>query len=397
LKAAGRRARVAVLAFSRIAADTRVLRTIAALSQDHEVVAVGYGEGPVPHAADFIALPEPSPGWRNRLEIVVSRAPSNILPPSAEWLHELGLHHRAARRSLLALRPDVVHANDWPALPAAAAARRSCGARVVYDSHEFATEEHAHSRLWRLVARAYVRALEERHIRVVDAVITVSDGIAEALARAYGLPERPMVLRNLPPYEEHPFRTARRPRHLLFHGLLKGDRGVELLVRTMPLLEDHVLTLRGNGTPGYVAHVKELARTGGAGERVLFEPAVPPGEVITRAAAADIGLFVAPMQTDHNRFALPNKVFEYVMAGLAAVVSDGLDLRRVVERYGCGLVTGADTPEALARVLAAIPDADLDRMKRQALAAARELNWEAEIPKLRQVYDRLVSGNPVRS
>jgi glycosyltransferase involved in cell wall biosynthesis len=379
-----------VLAFSRIATDTRVLRTIAAIAEQHEVIAIGYGKGPVPHAVDFVSLPEPSPGWRSRIEMVLVRSPSNIVPRSAEWLHYLSLHHRAARRALLVLRPDVVHANDWPSLPPAIAVKQACGSRVIYDSHEFATEEHGHSRLWCLLARAHVRAIEDRHIRVADAVLTVSEGIADALSRAYRLSAPPVVVRNLPPYEEHPFKAIGRPRRLLFHGLLKRDRGIELLVQTMQFLEDHLLILRGHGTPRFLQHVLDVVQITGTDKRVLIEPPVPHDEVINRAADADIGLFVAPLVTDHNRFALPNKVFEYLMAGLAVVVSRGDDLRRLIERYDCGLVTDAHTPEALAAYLAILPEETINSMKQRALEAARELNWETEKLKLLCVYDRIL-------
>jgi hypothetical protein len=78
-----------MLSFSRIASDTRVLRAIEALAEDHTVIAVGYGAGSVPNAAEFISLPEPQPGWPNRIGMAIMGAPANIVPRRAALTHSL--------------------------------------------------------------------------------------------------------------------------------------------------------------------------------------------------------------------------------------------------------------------------------------------------------------------
>jgi len=384
------RLRIAVLAFSEIRRDTRVLRTIAALADmGHEVIAIGYGDAPVRHTSDFVQLPEPASGWRNRVAMALTRAPSNFAPRSADFLHNILAHHRAARDALLTLRPNVVHANDWPALPAAAFAKATIGCKVIYDSHEFATEEHAHSLVWRFLGQNYVRAIEGQHIQAADRIITVSAGISDALAALYRLPVPPLVVRNVPAYEEHPFRPVGHPRRLLFHGLLKPDRGIEELIKATRDLEDHVLVLRGEGKAAYVDHLLALVESIGVRDRVSIVPAVSPGEVVAQAAKSDIGIFAAPIRSAHNQFALPNKVFEYLMAGLAVVVMDGNDLASVIRDYHCGWVVDMRQPRALQTCLSKATAAEVEARKRNALQAARTLNWQEEQSKLAHAYQNL--------
>ena len=56
--------------------------------------------------------------------------------------------------------PGRIHANDWAALPIAMWGKQTTGARIVYDSDEFAREEHSESWLWRMLCRPHVCAIE---------------------------------------------------------------------------------------------------------------------------------------------------------------------------------------------------------------------------------------------
>lgn len=381
--------RIAVLSYTGLTNDQRVLRTIAALAeQGHEVTALAFGPAPAIDAT-FVPLPRPAGLALQRLSLALTHAPANLLPASAEPLHFLVPAHSEARRALIALRPDIVHANDAASLPAAMAAKRATGARVVYDSHEFATEEHLGNLQWRLVARRHVTELESRHIAAADRVITVSDGIADALRARYALSRRPQVVRSTPRYQAVPRHEAADPVRLLFHGILKPERGIEELIAAMRLLPGHVLTLRGSGAPGYLDGLRALAARHGVSTRVSFEPAVAPDQVVASAATHDVGIFCAPILSRQNRFAMPNKIFEYLMAGLAIVVADGTDLARLVGERGCGVVAGSATPDAIAEAILRLEPERLRACRDAARIAARELCWERESESLVRIYTEL--------
>jgi glycogen synthase len=125
--------RVVLLACSPIARDTRVLKTAASLQRlGYDVHAIGYG--PMPRgepALPLIAIPEPRPTARQRLMTVAVRAPANLSPPLALPLWRLTATHRALVRACLALKPDVVHANDWMTLPAALEIKRATGCKFM--------------------------------------------------------------------------------------------------------------------------------------------------------------------------------------------------------------------------------------------------------------------------
>lgn len=383
--------RIAVLDFHSLANDSRVLRAALALHEaGHQVLLIGYGPAPAGVPYQVMLLPDLPAAFAIRAGIVLRQVPANLLPATAHSLYWLHKGRRAALKILEAFRPEAVHANDWNSLPLAVEAKAKWGARIVYDSHEMATAEYEHSLKWRLVALSHVKAIEERGIRAADAVIAVSPGIVQALRETYpGLPP-PSLVRNVPDAVPAAFRPTGERIEVLFHGLLRDNRGLEGVIESLPRWRDEFhLVLRGPCAPGYRARLEALARQSGALHRVRFEPPVAPGDVVARAAQSDIGLCILPDSSRHNRFALPNKLFEYLMAGLAAVTSAVPDMAEILRRYACGITTSVE-PGAIANALNGLDRAAIDRMKRQAIVAGEDLSWAQERKALVALYDDLL-------
>lgn len=386
--------RVALVCVSPLQHDSRVLRHAALLAGAGYDVRI-FAQAPLPAKppAPVTVIPGPGSDTRVRLGLVLRQAPASLLPGSADSLYWLSPSRLAARQDLLRFEPDLVIANDWRALPLAAAAKRACGARIIYDSHEFAPEEFADSWRWRVLARQHVVRIEDRYIREADAVATVSDGIADALAQRYGLP-RPTVISNTPAWQEIAFRPTGRPVTVLYHGAVVPRRGLETLIESVALWPDGFrLVIRGPAQGGFDQQLRSLAAPFGA--RIALEPPVPPEQLISTAAQADIGIFLLSNSTTHARFAMPNKIFEYMQAGLMVISSDLPEIRKVIETAGCGLLLDQDTPQAIATCLAGLEPARIDASKRAALARAQDLNFAGEGAKLRELVARFApTGAP---
>jgi glycogen(starch) synthase len=317
-----------------------------------------------------------------RMALVATQAPATLLPGLAPALYWLPRLRRAALRAVLDFRPDIVICNDWNTLPVGAAVNRRSGAKLVYDAHELATREHIQNWKWRLVSHRAVREIEERNMPYVDLVVTVSEGIAQSLRNLYALTQKPVVIRNLPAYQAIPFRAIKPPLTVLFHGLIRRERGLEELIDSMPHWRfDGRFVIRGYGQEGYLAALEERARQRGVSDRVDLAPRVSPEALISEAATADIGYLALPGTTEHYEFALPNKLFEYMMAGLPVLATPRVEMAALLSARRCGFITELD-PHSLARTLNAIELAALNRMRKAALAAAKSLNWESEKNRL---------------
>ena len=309
--------------------------------------------------------------------------------------------HRLFRQEALRTPARVYHASDLFTLPAMHAAARQHGGRLVYDAREL--YPHVGATAGRPWARLFWYLVEGLYIRRADAVLTVNESIAGRLARVYRI-ARPAVIPNTPPTQpvartnwlREQTGLSEKAVVVLYQGYLKKGRGCERLVEAMPDVEGAALVFLGEGPlqPVLEAHVRRL----GLEQRVRFLPMVPPDELLRATASADVGACLIEGITLSLRLALPNKLFEYLMAGLPVLASDLPELRRVVAGYDVGLLVDWQDQAALVRALRDMVEHP-ERRARWASHAPRVLetfNWEAASERLQRIYRDLLTA-PARS
>lgn len=289
--------------------------------------------------------------------------------------------------------PDVVHAHDAAMLLPGIVASRLTGARLVYDSHELATGVPYRERFWTWQVGALERAIVPR----CSAVITVSEGIAIRLRDRLGLARLPTVLRNVSSLSSAGDGGLRRRLGIdteaplvLHQGAPAAGRGCDVLLEAVALMPGVQLVFLGDSEASDGAWLSsEIARRG-LSDRVRTVPSVPLGELLANTAEADVGVTLLQDTCENHRLALPNKLFEYIAAGVPVLASALPEMRALVDGYGVGWCVAPDDPDAVAaaltRALRARHDAALrDRLRR----AAAELSWPREQARLLDLYERL--------
>jgi len=386
---------VAILSFSRIARDQRVLRQCdLAAEMGLMPTIIGYAAPGESIGHNFAVWPLPEPTLGHRLGTLARQLPAHISPRLAMAGFWSSPRHRWALQQLRNVRPRLVIANDWPALVVAARWKAECGGLVHYDSHEFATHEFDERMWWRVVYKPFVVHLEKAAIGAADSVSTISLGLAEELRRHYALDMLPTVIRSIPNRVAlPPLSETSWPLRLLFHGQVLPGRGLESLIDSVPHWQSaHRLTIRGDGSPTYLEDLRRRAARVSANGQVMFEPAVPPEEVIPAAArSADVGVFFTPLRTVQHQFTLPNKLFEYIAAGLAVAVSPGADLKALVADYGIGVVSADPTPKGIAAAINKLTPETVSGFRLKARDAAQVLCWEQERNRLRICLETLLA------
>jgi glycosyltransferase involved in cell wall biosynthesis len=287
---------------------------------------------------------------------------------------------------------QVYHVHDLNALIGGYILSRWRGARLVYDFHELFTEQFRpglKSGLW----RRFYEFIEGRLGKRADGHITVCDSIAGLTRERYAFPTV-LTVRNVPWYQPAiaPPAHDRRDKVILYHGAYLRDRGLEQLIAAMAHVRGGTLLLRGDGEleTALRAQVHQL----GLDSRVVFAPPVPISELVREAAQADIGVVPYIGFCLNNRFCLPNKVFEYMMAGLAVAGSDLPELRNLIAQHDVGGLFDPEDLHDIARVLQQLLDDEpaLERMKTNARRVARATyNWEAESVRLVEGYASVVA------
>jgi glycosyltransferase involved in cell wall biosynthesis len=290
---------------------------------------------------------------------------------------------------------DILHCHDFPLLAVAIEAKRRRAKPVVYDAHEL---YHAQIQLPARVRRRY-KSREARLIRHADLMITVNPFLARIMADDYGC-NQPEVILNaapLPPRDAAAVDLRRmlgfgdRDRIVLYQGWMSPERGLDALVRTARHFPADVhLVMIGYGLNE--AELRAMSAAQGTDDgRVVFLGRVEGDALRGMTMSADLGVIPYHGIDLNNQYSSPNKLFEFLAAGVPFVCNDLPYLRTVLDTYGCGLVTDLTNPDAAAQaILALLDDAEsLSRLQLAARTAARSLNWEIEGQKLLALYRRV--------
>lgn len=382
---------VCLISFSNIAVDGRIRRhgdLLHGLGLEVHGAGLSGPAAAVPAEWPIRTIDDAPWATREIAEQAARLALARPLPGTAARSYWKSHRYQAMYAKAREVRADVYVANDWNTLPIAARLAAEHGSRYAYDTHEYAMAEKADSRKWRLVWPPFLRALEGSLISGASYVTTVSEGIASMLQRDHGLADRPVVVRNAPHFLEMPLRETHDPLVVLFHGGLHTDRGLETLIDSVASWsQGQRLVIRGNGPAAYAARLHEQARRSPASDRISFEPAVAPGEVVRAAnATADIGVYLPTTLNDQTRFAMPNKYFEYTMAGLAVCVLAETELGDLVTQHENGVLIAQPDAAAIAAAVNSLPANRVMALKSKSLAAARALSWESESVALANLY-----------
>ena len=276
---------------------------------------------------------------------------------------------------------DVVHANDLDTLPAAALLARRSGARLVYDAHElYTTQEPDPPRAHQRVSASLERSLARR----ADVVSTVSAPIADELRRRLRLEETPRVVLNCPPLVDvavaPPAEGA--PLAVVYQGAMGPGRPLEDLLVAAEHAPGAHFTLRiASSDPALLR--SEVERRGLDNVEVV-EP-VPPDRLVEALAGFEVGLVINRPVTQNDALVFPNKLFEYLMAGLAVVAPRLPGLAPVVDGEGVGVTFEPGRPEELGAALTAL-SGDRDRVvelrRRARQLAVERYNAEAQADAL---------------
>lgn len=286
--------------------------------------------------------------------------------------------HQMVREIAVATEARAYHASDLYVLPSMAAAAGLHRGRLIYDARElYAYVSSTVGRPW---VRAFWRLIEHRYIRRATAVTTVSDGIADKLAEMYDI-KRPSVVLNVPDQHRPTLRRSlrlsqdRSPSEIviLHQGQLRPDRGCDILVDAMRDVGQAILVFLGDGP--LRASLEEQARDLKVAGRVRFVDAVEPDELLAYTASADIGVTLLEDTCLNHRLALPNKLFEYLTAGVPVLASDLPEIRKVVKDYEVGLLVDPTRRDDL---VAGLNQAVLDKSLRE--------QWRRNIPRALETF-----------
>ena len=304
--------------------------------------------------------------------------------------------------NLFRSQADIYHAHELTALPASFIIAKLRRKPLIFEAYELHLPvPETGVAFWRLLGGLLMRLLAVI-LPHCQGVIAASPLYAQELRKRYHLSEV-LAIRNVPMYRK--VAKTERLRQLLelepdtyialYQGSLQPNRALEKLVYAARFLErNSVIVMMGDAIGNTRVELEALIASEGVTDRVKILSAVPYEELLEWTASADIGLAIFPPNYSLSiRMTQPNKLFEYLMAGLP-VLSAQLDaIVDVIRTYDAGRVVSSLEPTDLAAAINAMltDKAALERMHDNALKAAQNCCWERDSLLLLHLYQQILA------
>jgi glycosyltransferase involved in cell wall biosynthesis len=400
-----RRNRICIVGQGSISQNPRVVKEADALAAaGYDVVTLFPQWSPKERAMDLQLIERASwqadtvdllPTFGGRLRRWLSGMQVHLFQKIAHWTLHFPFAELARSRYFFILlwrairnRSDLYIGHYTASLPVVAWAARWTGAKFAFDFEDFHRGEALPAAPESLPNRL-IAALEDRYLPAASFITAASWGIANEVAKTTGLPEPTTVLNvfswadraSLPAPRQRPSNAALSL--YWFSQIVSLDRGLQDIIGAMALMRGRAeLHIRGDDSGGSIEILGRLANEHGISRQVHFHSIISPGELLASAAEHDVGLCLEVPATLNKDNCISNKIFVYMLAGLAVVASRTRGQAEVLKvSPEIGSLYDHEDIGALAAILDRY-DSDrelLARTKAAALTAARDRwNWERE-------------------
>jgi len=337
---------------------------------------------------------------KSRLFLIkkTNRAVYRLLLPA----HKISTYYffcKSASAEALKWNANIAHAHDLNTMYAAYIVKKNNGAKVVYDSHELWIHRNRVGR--KATLETIIDKIAERKlIRYADQIITVCDSIGNWLMDRYSDIPKPAILRNMPYQPEELMGVnddsgdlksrlglSEDSLTMMYTGKITSGRGIEIGIAALSEISNLNLILLGYGEAGYVDDLKQKILSRGVVDRVYFCDPVPYQEVPRFIKGADFALvYIEPICLSYE-FALPNKLFESIQAGIPIMGSGLVEIKKVVDGFDVGLCFNSE--EELFTKLKSLEGDQLLKWRQNLNKLKNKLSWDVEQNVLFDAYSQL--------
>jgi len=289
---------------------------------------------------------------------------------------------------LIRSNADVYFAEDLYTLPFVTTIAKIKKAKVYYNSREIYA--HLGGLRNRPTLQRIVKSIEKFFITKVDLVLTTGPLDSEYIEKLYNINDT-LVVRNIPLYKKAVSKIDLRKKYnidqekliLIYQGVILPGRGLKQIISAVARLPKTVLIILGDGEQknNFIGLANKL----GISNRIIFVGTVDQKELINYTAGGDVGLSLIENISISYYHALPNKLFEYIMAGLTVLCSDLPQMKAVIEKYNVGESINMENEENIFTTLnkwCENPNL-LDAYRKNCSVAAKELNWQEEYKRVK--------------
>lgn len=289
------------------------------------------------------------------------------------------------------LKPHLVHCHDTFALPAGWLLKFFYKSKLIYDAHELESNKNGQNFILSFVTLA----IEKFCWQKVDLLISVSNSILEWYIAEFGKVQHVLVL-NSPDsikdvdslycdkYFLNTYHIDEGKLIFVYLGILGHGRGIEAILEafTSPVVDAHVVFIGAGVLSSKIEYYTSRY------PNVHLHNPVPHEQVVSLVKHADWGLCFIENVSLSDYYCLPNKLFEYVFAGLSVLACDFPEIKNVVTRYSLGNCCTPDETSIRAAVNSVI-----QKGVKGANGDLHELSWSAQASRLNTAYSELLKNS----
>lgn len=321
----------------------------------------------------------------HRISLLTRGLPKNLIFQTIKYLE-------FSFKSIILIsnvKPSTVNAHSLGVLPIALISKLMFKSKLIYDAHELETETNGLKGIRKRISKF----LEKKIMKYVDMTLVVSESIADWYANEYKI-DRPTVILNVPNRRElklnNYFREQLGIREdqiiLLYQGGLIEGRGINLILDALKTRKEDSLV---GVFMGYGDLEPNIKADSTKFDNIYFFPAVSPQVVLEYTSSADLGISLIENTCLSYYYCMPNKLFEYAMAGLPVLVSNMKDMSELVKKNNMGIVVNDISTIDINRLLDGFLQYNLKEMKENAYRVAIENSWEIQEQKMVESYKNM--------
>jgi glycosyltransferase involved in cell wall biosynthesis len=311
--------------------------------------------------------------------------------PVNNHLQRMTKRTKAVYKKALSINADIYHFHDPELLPIGKKLKKR-GKKVIYDAHEdlpydILVKEWIPNYLRKICSIA-LRVIEHYYVRKLDGVVTVIDSIQN---RFKNINNNVIVCSNyasLDEFREVPIWKEGKTK-ICYIGSINKIRGI---IKVVEAIEKANVELELAGKFSSLKLEQELKSMNGW-KNVNYYGVVRRNEfkAIFDLCFAGIVTFI-PSQ--HNKEASPNKIFEYMAAGLPVIASNLPYAEKVLLPTKSGMCINPESSDEIAHAIRFLID-NPNRAKEMGYngrkAFEEKFNWQKEEIKLIKFYNSLLN------
>jgi len=290
--------------------------------------------------------------------------------------------------------PDIIIANDWDGLYLSSELKKnkSWNAKIYFDAHEYFPKHFNADIKWRLLLKPIIIQALRLCKNNFSIMSTVCSGIAKEYEKFFDLPvDSIRIITNAAEYN-----PALKPNNikdgkirLIHHGGAQKERKLELMIDMMKYLDPNKYELNFMITktdPDYYNYLIKLAKKY---KNINFIEPVSFSEITSKINNFDIGVYILKPESFNQKYALPNKLFEFIQARLAIAVGPSIEMVKIIERYNLGVHSKDFSSKSLANTISQLTPEQIMEYKYNSDKYAKELSAEENMNKIREIIAEL--------